>query len=96
MIAWIKKHSPIEVYFLTGILTFCLFASPAGPGAFRLSRIGALFQADYSIVYRLLRGIGDEALYHSAAELLYWILLVAFVGLMTLKARKISAWLWDR
>ncbi|SMN02600.1 hypothetical protein SPONN_1477 [uncultured Candidatus Thioglobus sp.] len=57
------------------------------------SELSYIFDLRDSVVYGLIRGIGDFR--YDATLILYWVLAVIFVSISLIKAKKISAWLWD-
>lgn len=88
----LKQYRPKEVYAISFILFICLFTRPSQIFDGHLDRV---FDISRSIIYGLIRGVGDDRLFYDGAELLYWILLTIFVFLTFNKADKISKWLWN-
>jgi hypothetical protein len=94
MLKVIARHSPKEVYIALSILYFLLFLNSA---ELLRSQIDILdiFEIRRSIIFGLIRGLGDDHLKQDAAFILYWIILVFSSSILLVKARKISRWLWD-
>jgi len=90
----LKGHSPKEVYASVTMLYFLLFLNASELLSSRI-RISDIFELRYSVAYGLIQGIGDDNLRYDAALILYWVLAVVFVSISLIKAKKISAWLWD-
>lgn len=95
MIKKIKAYSPIDIYVLFSIYILTLFLNFS---EFFSSRVtfSYIFEIRRSIVYGLIRGVGDEHVRHDGAIILYWVILLTSLLLITLKAKKISDWLWAK
>ena len=93
MLEKIKKHSPKEVYVGAAFLFILLFLNSTEV-IFQL-RLSDIFDITGSIVYGLIRGIGDNNINSDEAIVFYWVITFVYVGLISLKVRKISKWLWD-
>lgn len=95
MLEKIKEYSPKEVYALSLIYGLCLFLNMSE--LFRpRSDFEDIFSISGSLIYSLIRGIGDDHISYAHASLFYWLSLATYLFLVILKAQKISAWLWDR
>ena len=90
----IKKYSPKEVYVGAFIFYLLFFLNSAELLSSRI-RISDIFETRHSIIYGLIRGIGDDHIRYDTATIFYWSVLVIFVGLIAIKGKKISNWLWD-
>lgn len=90
----LKNHSPKEVYALVTLLYFLLFLNASELLSSRI-RISDVFELRHSVAYGLIRGIGDDNLRYDAALIFYWVLAIIFVSIGIIKAKKISAWLWN-
>ena len=88
------SHRPKEVYALVVMLYFLLFLNSSELLSSRI-RVGDIFETRHSIVYGLIRGIGDAHLRYDAASILYWVLAVLFLAIGFIKAKQISCWLWS-
>ena len=90
----LKNYRPKEVYASLTMLYFLLFLNASELLSLRI-RISDIFELRHSVVYGLIRGVGDDNLRYDSALILYWVLAVLFVSIGFIKAKKISAWLWD-
>lgn len=93
MLKIIKKYSPKEVYILAGALFFLLFLNSTE--IFYYLRFKDIFDIKDSIIYGLIRGVGDDQISRREAVILYWTIASLYTGIITIKARKISLWLWS-
>ncbi len=95
MLEKIKAHSPKEVYFIAIIYFVVLFLNckELFLGSWNWDYI---FRVDYSIIYGLIRGIADNHIDHEHAVVFYWVILFTYSSIVLIKAKKISAWLWNR
>jgi hypothetical protein len=86
-------YRPREVYCLSSLLGIALFLN--FPSVLKLDFSG-LFEYSRSPVHQMICGIGGISRFRSEpADTLYWILLITFVFLTLIKAKKISQWLWN-
>ncbi len=95
MIERIKSYSPNEVYVLSAVYFLTLFLNFSEFMDSRF-RFGDVFEIRRSIIYGLIRGVGDDYIRPDDALTLYWVILLTSVLLVALKARRISEWMWRR
>lgn len=91
----IEKYSPKEVYASIALLYLVLFLNASELFRYHI-RLGDIFEIRHSIIYGLIRGVGDYNLSLDAALILYWLLAVLFVFVGLLKAQSISNWLMSK
>lgn len=89
--ATLYQRRPREIYVGGTVLWVLLFLNPVGAWNNGLKRF---FDVGSSIVCGLIRGIGDDSISAPEANVLLWILALAYAGLLYLKAPQISNWLW--
>ena len=90
----LQNHRPKEVYVSLVLLYFLLFLNSSELLTSRI-RFGDIFDIKHSVVYGIIRGIGDNHIRSDAIFILYCVLAVLFVVIGLAKSRKISNWLWD-
>lgn len=97
MMKWLEvleRYRPLEVYVGAVVCYLVLFMN-SPDFFFTRMELEYFFDTRQSIVYGLIRGIGDDHLHFYAADVLYWFLSILYVGLVLIKARRISRWLWN-
>lgn len=93
-IATIKAKRPWDVYVGGLVVYVILFLNSAEFFGYRFDLVD-VFEPRNSIVYGLIRGVGDDHINSGEAEVFFWFLSVLYVGLVLNKARAISRWIWN-
>ena len=91
----IRAYAPMDVYGLAVVYFVALFLNSAEFISTRF-QLSSVFSIRDSIIYGLIRGLGDDHISRDEAFILYWVVLLTSVILVYLKANSISAWLWRR
>jgi hypothetical protein len=92
ILAVLHSWRPLEVYVGATILWVLLFLNVIE--AFKY-KIKYFLGIDSSIIYRLIRGLGDDHLGNSEASMLFWIIALIYAALIFIKAPQISNWIWN-
>lgn len=90
----LRRCRPLEVYVGAIVFYIILFINSSEVLDYRIE-LENFFSIRQSIVYGLIRGVGDDHLYPHAADILFWFISILYVGVVLIKARRISSWLWN-